>query len=193
MKKRICCLFVFNGFADWEPALVTSGLNKYSDFEIRTFSVDGKMVRSMGNLEINPDFNLHQIITTDFEMLLLPGGDAWEKGKNIEIKELVLTAFNDGKMVAAICAATTFLARIGIFEKIKHTSNGLEYLKKQVSEYRADKNYVAQPAVTDKNVITANGAAMIEFAHEIFSYYNLFKQEELKYWLGMYKSAGMEM
>jgi hypothetical protein len=76
---------------------------------------------------------------------------------------------------------------------VKHTSNGLEYLKKKVSEYSADKNYVAQPAVTDKNVITANGAAMIEFAHEIFSYYNLFKQEELQYWLTLYKSAGMSL
>jgi putative intracellular protease/amidase len=193
MKKRTCCLFVFNGFADWEPSLVTSGLNKYSDFEIRTFSVDGKMVRSMGNLEINPEFNLHQMNTTDFQMLLLPGGDAWEEGANIEIKELVLAAFDAGKLIAAICAATTFLARNGIFESVKHTSNGLEYLKKKVSEYSADKNYVAQPAVTDKNVITANGAAMIEFAHEIFSYYNLFKQEELQYWLTLYKSAGMSL
>jgi putative intracellular protease/amidase len=122
---------VFNGFADWEPSLVTSGLNKYSDFEIRTFSVDGKMVRSMGNLEINPEFNLHQMNTTDFQMLLLPGGDAWEEGANIEIKELVLAAFDAGKLIAAICAATTFLARNGIFESGKTYQQWIRIFKEK--------------------------------------------------------------
>ena len=56
MKKRLCYLFVFDGFADWEPSLVTAGLNTYSDFEIKTFSVDGKNVKSMGNLIVKPDF-----------------------------------------------------------------------------------------------------------------------------------------
>jgi putative intracellular protease/amidase len=191
MKKRVCYLFVFDGFADWEPALVTSGLNKYSDFEIRTFSVDGKTVSSMGNLEINPGYTLEQIKSTDFQLLLLPGGDKWEEGGNMEIKEFVQTAFNDGKMIAAICAATTFLARVGIFDKVKHTSNGLEYLKKQVPEYGSDKNYLDEPCVTDKNVITANGAAMIEFAREIFDHYKIFNAGELQYWITLYKNAGM--
>lgn len=74
---------------------------------------------------------------------------------------------------------------------VKHTSNGLEYLKKQVTGYHAEYNYVNQPCMADKNVITANGAAMIEFAHTIFAHFDIFKKEELNYWLTLYKSAGM--
>ena len=191
MKKRTCYLFIFDGFADWEPALVVSGLNTYSDFEIKTFSVDKKTVRSMGNLNVLPDLKLDDIKTTDFDLLILPGGNKWEEGGNAEITELVKETFTQRKTIAAICAATTFLARQGIFSTVKPTSNGLEYLKKQVPKYNAENNYVHEPCVADNNVITANGAAMIEFAHKIFEHFELFKKDELKYWLTLYKSAGL--
>jgi putative intracellular protease/amidase len=191
MKKRTCYLFIFDGFADWEPALVTSGLNTYSDFEIKTFSIDGKPVKSMGNLRVQPDRGFNEIKANDFDLLILPGGKTWEEGGNKEIGEFVKDRFHQGKTIAAICAATTFLARQGIFENIQHTSNGLEYLKKQVPAYGAEGNYINQPCVADKNIITANGAAMIEFAYTIFERFEIFKKEELNYWLALYKSAGM--
>jgi putative intracellular protease/amidase len=191
MKRRVCCLFLFDGFADWEPSLVTTGLNTYGDFEIKTFSVDGKSIKSMGNLSVIPDLNLKEIQLTDFDLLILPGGQAWEDGGNTEVSELVKAAFQQGKNIAAICAATTFLAKLGIFNTVKHTSNGLEYLKNQVPDYTSDSNYLNEPSVVDKNIITANGAAMIEFAHTIFTHFNIFKKEELDKWLSLYKSAGM--
>lgn len=191
MKRRVCYLFVFDGFADWEPSFATTGLNTYSDFEINTFSIDGKSVKSMGNLSISPDLKLEEIKVTDFDLLILPGGKTWEEGGNTEISILTKNTFHQGKTIAAICAATTFLAKQGVFDIVKHTSNGLEYLKKQVPKYVAENNYVNQPCVADKNVITANGAAMIEFAHKIFEHFEIFKKEELNYWLTLYKSAGM--
>jgi putative intracellular protease/amidase len=191
MKTRLCYLFLFDSFADWEPALATSGLNTYSDFTIKTFSIDGKSIKSMGNLNIKPDFKLEQIKGTSFDLLILPGGTEWEKGGNTEILEFTKETFDSGIIIAAICAATTFLANLGIFGIVKHTSNGLEYLKKHAPMYDADCNYVNQPCVVDKNVISANGAAMIEFAHMIFQKFEIFKQEELNYWLSLYKSGGM--
>jgi putative intracellular protease/amidase len=191
MKMRLCYLFLFDGFADWEPSLVTSGLNTYSDFMISTFSIDGKKVKSMGNLHIKPNLKLEAITKTHFDLLILPGGKAWEEGRNTEILEFVKDTSDKGITIAGICAATTFLANMGIFDKVKHTSNGLEYLKKQAPKYDAERNYVNKPCVADKNVITANGAAMIEFAHMIFQHFEIFKQEELNYWLNLYKSGGM--
>ena len=94
-------------------------------------------------------------------------------------------------MVAAICAATAFLAKLGIYRFARHTSNGLEYLKKQVSEYTDENMYINEPCVSDKNLITANGAAMIEFAYEIFVHFEVMKKEELAWWLNLYKSRGM--
>jgi len=192
MKNRSCYLFLFEGFADWEPAIVTAGLNTYSDFEIRTFSVDGKSVKSMGNLTINPDLRLEDVNISDFDLIILPGGNKWEEGGNTEISQLIKNTFNNGKTIAAICAATTFLAKLGIYSHINHTSNGLDYLKKQVPGYAGDSRYINEPCVMDKNVITANGAAMIEFAYNIFKQFGIMKKEELVWWLNLYKSGGMD-
>jgi len=192
MKNRSCYLFLFEGFADWEPAIVTAGLNTYSDFEIRTFSIDGKSVKSMGNLTINPDLRLEDVNISDFDLIILPGGNKWEEGGNTEISQLIKNTFNNGKTIAAICAATTFLAKLGIYSHINHTSNGLDYLKKQVPGYAGDSRYINEPCVMDKNVITANGAAMIEFAYNIFERFGIMKKEELVWWLNLYKSGGMD-
>jgi putative intracellular protease/amidase len=192
MKNRSCYLFLFEGFADWEPAIVTAGLNTYSDFEIRTFSVDGKSVKSMGNLTINPDLRLEDVNISDFDLIILPGGNKWEEGGNTEISQLIKNTFNNGKTIAAICAATTFLAKLGLYSHINHTSNGLDYLKKQVPGYAGDSRYINEPCVMDKNVITANGAAMIEFAYNIFKQFGIMKKEELVWWLNLYKSGGMD-
>ena len=192
MKNRCCHLFIFEGFADWEPAILTAGLNTYSDFEIRTFSVDGKSVKSMGNLTINPDLRLEDVNISDFDLIILPGGNKWEEGGNTEISQLIKNTFNNGKTIAAICAATTFLAKLGLYSHINHTSNGLDYLKKQVPGYAGDSRYINEPCVMDKNVITANGAAMIEFAYKIFERFGIMKKEELVWWLNLYKSGGMD-
>ena len=192
MKTRCCFLFLFEGFADWEPAIVTAGLNSYSDFEIITFSVDGKSVKSMGNLTVKPDLSLEDVKISDFDLILLPGGNKWEEEGNTEISQLIIDSFKNGKTIAAICAATTFLAKQGIYNNVNHTSNGLDYLKKQVPEYTGDSRYINEPCVSDKNVITANGAGMIEFAHKIFEHFGIMKKEELVWWLKLYKSGGME-
>jgi putative intracellular protease/amidase len=193
MKKRLCFLLLFDGYADWEPSLAIAGLKTYGEFEIKTFSVDGNPVRSMGNLTVNPDFGLKDINPADFDLLLLPGGDKWEEGGNTEISKLVLDSFNAGKTIAAICAATTFLAKLGLYSRVKHTSNGLSYLKKQVPQYTNEENYINEPSVDDNNVITANGAAMIEFAYKIFEHFHIMAQKDLDFWLSLYKSAGMTL
>jgi putative intracellular protease/amidase len=191
MKKRSCYLFLFEGFADWEPSLVTAGLNSYSDFEIKTFSIDGKPVKSMGNLTVMPEFKLDAVKISEFDLIILPGGSKWEEKGNMEISELIIDSFHQGRTVAAICAATTFLAKLGLYRFAHHTSNGLEYLKKQVPEYASEKMYINEPCVSDKNIITANGAAMIEFAYKIFIHFEVMKKEELAWWLNLYKSGGM--
>ena len=75
MKKRKCYLFIFDGYADWEPALAIACLNRYSDFSIHSFSPDGLMVESMGGIKIQPDFSLSEVNAADVDLLILPGGD----------------------------------------------------------------------------------------------------------------------
>ena len=193
MKNRTCYLFVFEGFADWEPAHITTTLSKYTDFEIKTFSVDGNAVRSMGNLNIVPGYSLKEVENTAFDLLLLPGGTLWEEGGNMEISDIVINTFKKETTIAAICGATLFLAKTGVIKDVRHTSNGLAYLKSFCPDYSSAEYYVNEPCVSDNNIITANGAAMLEFSYAVFEHFKAFSDKDLTFWFDLYKSAGMKV
>jgi len=89
MKTRKCALFLFDGYADWEPALAIAGLRNYGGFSITTFSATSKAVTSMGGLNIIPEKVLNQIEPAEFDLLMLPGGEVWEQGGNLEIIPLL--------------------------------------------------------------------------------------------------------
>ena len=191
MKKRKCFLFVFNGYADWEPALAIATLNKYSDFSVLSFSVDGSPVLSMGGLKIHPDTALHEIRPGDVDLLILPGGDRWLKGGNKEIIPLVKSVVDRKASIAAICDATVFLARLGYLNRVWHTSNGPHYLAEKVTSYKGTQYYENLPAVVDDNLITANGAGMVEFAVEILKQQKVFDHSTLEKVYDLYKSGGV--
>jgi putative intracellular protease/amidase len=190
-KKNACYLFVFEGYADWEPALVVAGLTRYSNFGVKTFSFDGLPVRSMGNVMVQPDLSLREVIAGPGDIFLLPGGPGWEKGLNDAIMPFLEEVRTLKCTLAGICAATIIFAKLGFLNEIHHTSNGEGYLKHYVPDYSGESCFINEPAVVDEGIITANGAAMIEFAYEIFRHIGMMSEENLDSWLRIYKSAGM--
>jgi putative intracellular protease/amidase len=193
MKNRTCALFLFDGYADWEPALVVAGLNQYSDFAIQTFSITGQMVTSAGSLQIQPEKALAELNFATIDLLIIPGGNAWETDPTAyaEIEPLVQTLIEQHKPVAAICGATILLARMGILDRVAHTSNGPGYLGQHCLAYRGDAFFQNQPCVSAGGIITANGAAMIEFAHEIYKAFEMLDADTLESVKELYKSGGM--
>jgi putative intracellular protease/amidase len=190
MKIRNCYLFVFDGFADWEPSLAVAGLNQFTDFNVKTVAVEKKIVRSMGNVAVMPDLTLDDLDMNRVDLLLLPGGTLWEKGGNLEIKFLLDQVIKMGKTVAAICGATSFLAQHGYLDSIRHTSNNLEYYLLQVApDYQGAEWYVDDPVVVDQNIITAKGTAMVEFAEAIFKQVNVMHDERLRFWFNFFLNA----
>lgn len=191
MKERKCFLFVFDGYADWEPALAIATLNKYSDFSIISFSVDGSPVLSMGGLKIHPDRSLREIGPGEVDLLILPGGDRWLSTGNKEIIPFVRSVAERKGNIAAICDATIFLARLGYLNQSWHTSNGPHYLLEKVASYKGRQYYEDLPAVVHDNLITANGAGMVEFAVEILKQQKVFDPVTLEKVYDLYKSSGV--
>jgi putative intracellular protease/amidase len=191
MKKRIC-VFLFDGFSDWEIAYVTPELNKSEPFDLIYVSENGSSVTSMGGLHIQPTCSLADLNPATLDMLILPGGTAWEEGKITAIEDLTKRIVENKKPIAAICAATTYLGQLGLLNKRKHTSNGLNYLKEVAPDYRGDEHYMNAWAVTDKNIITATGVAPIEFAREIFRAIELYDEENLEKWFQLFKNGVMD-
>jgi hypothetical protein len=91
------------------------------------------------------------------------------------------------KAIAAICTATTVVARAGLLGGRKHTSNSLSYLSKMVPEYSDSANYVASLATKDRHIITASGLGAIEFAMEIFKELNIVSPEMMAMWFDAFK------
>ena len=188
MMKKIY-VFLFDGFSDWEISYLTPEINKSEQFELVYFSKNGDLVTSMGGLQVKPTTSLADLDSEDIDMLILPGGSAWEKGENIEINNITNSLFEKGKPIAAICAATAYLGQLGVLDDLKHTSNDLYYLKGVAPNYCGEENYQNSFAVTDKNVITANGIASIEFAREVFKLIGLFNDENLEKWFQLFKNG----
>mgnify|MGYP001367783581 CR=1 FL=1 len=187
MKKII--VFLFDGFADWEIAYLTPELMKNEAFELVYFSKDGNPVVSMGGLHISPGISLKEITPDEVSMLILPGGTAWEKNENDVINPLAEDLFAKGKIIAGICAATVYLGKRGFLNNLRHTSNVLFYLKEMAPEYSGEQHYENSLAVTDGNIITANGIASVEFAREIFKKLELHSETEIEKWFQLFKNG----
>ncbi|WP_340198840.1 DJ-1/PfpI family protein [Ascidiimonas sp. W6] len=188
MKKKIC-IYLFNGFSDWEIAYLTPEIKKNETFELVYFSKDGKPIVSMGGLRISQDSSLAAINTDAIEMLILPGGLAWETNENDVIDAFIKNLFEKEKTIAAICAATAYLAKKGFLDTLKHTSNDLNYLKRIAPHYLGEQHYVNALAVTDENLITANGIAPIEFARDIFKKVKLDNENAIEKWFQLFKNG----
>lgn len=186
MKKEILT-FIFDGYADWESAYICSELNvPETDYVVKTLSFDKEPKKSMGGFRTIPDYSINDY-PKEFAMLLLIGGNAWMEKKNNNIKPVVDYALHHSIPVGAICGATFFMGESGYLDNRKHTSNTLEFLKLQSPHYKGESNYIEEQAVSDCNVITANGTAALEFAKEIMLYLKTKPADKINEWYNFNK------
>ena len=184
---------IFDGFADWEASYATAELRRSAGLEVVTVGYSGEPVVSMGGLSVLPDFDLVEIDPEQVRILILPGGNLWEQKPLDEGLAALLHKLTAARTpIAAICAATTGVARAGLLMGRKHTSNGLDYLKRQVLDYAEEASYLDTLAVRDHGLITASGLGAIEFAREIFAELGVFSKEDLELWYRMFKTGKTE-
>ncbi|MEO7913282.1 MAG: type 1 glutamine amidotransferase family protein [Roseiflexaceae bacterium] len=193
MEQQTIYMFVFDTLADWEAGFAMAGLNKPEfqaqpgRFRVATFGISKAPVVTVGGVTILPDLALDELTPERSAMLILPGGGVWDQGGNTEVLDLSKRFLAAGVPVAAICGATSGLARAGILDNLRHTSNARAYLA--ATGYRGTALYQDQPAVTDGNVITASSTAPIEFAYEIFKKLDVYSDEVLEAWFGLFKTG----
>lgn len=191
MRQSIVYLFVFDGMADWEASFAIAGINnpqfqqEPGRYRVVTAGLTRNPVTTMGGLRILPDTAIDQISAADTALLILPGGESWEKGENQKAVEVAHRLFAACIPVAAICGATLALARAGMLNDLHHTSNSREYLA--ATGYRGGSFYCDIPAVNDEGLLTASGAAPLEFAREIFKALNLYSASALDAWYALLK------
>jgi putative intracellular protease/amidase len=186
-------LFVFDTLADWEPGFAIAGLNNPEGqkapgrFRVRTVAATREPITTIGGVRIQPDFSLDQVEPDASAMLILPGGESWDQGGNVEAAEKAKAFLAEGTPVAAICGATAGLARGGVLDTRKHTSNAPEYLA--ATGYRGAHLYQAADVVSDGGVTTASAMKSLEFAREIFARLDVYEEKVLEAWYGLFKTG----
>lgn len=124
-------------------------------------------IKSIGGFRTLPDYSF-DTMPEDYAALVLIGGFGWSTPIAEQIVPRVKQAVEKGRIVGAICNAASFMAKHGFLNAVKHTGNGLNQLKLWGCEnYTNSDGYVHTQAVSDKNIVTANGSATLEFAKEL--------------------------
>lgn len=193
MKKATVHLFVFDTMSDWEYGYLVAGINN-PQFQqtpgrlaIRTVSLAGKPVVSMGGLRVTPHAALEKLTPSSSAMLVLPGGTAWDQNKNKQAAQLAADFLAEGVPVSAICGATAGLARIGLLDDVPHTSNSKEYIA--ATGYKGGAFFRNKPVVKSGNLITAPAMRPLEFAREVFRELGVYSDSILAAWYNLYKTG----
>ena len=173
MNKKEVIFVLLNEFADWEGAYIATCLNigvkpgNPVNYTVKTMSVTKDLVMSIGGFKVSPDYDINDI-PKNHSGLILIGGMHWFSPEAAQIVPLVEKDIKENKLVAGICNASVFLGANGFLNNVKHTSNGVDYLKQYAGEkYMGEANYVDKHAVRDGNIVTANGTAPLDFCREI--------------------------
>lgn len=124
-------------------------------------------VKSIGGFRVLPNYSFDNM-PDDYAALILIGGFGWTTPVADKVVPIVSKAIAEGKVVGAICNAASFMAKHGFLNDINHTGNGIEQLDLWGGQnYTNPEGYQHRQAVADKNIVTANGSATLEFAKEL--------------------------
>lgn len=126
-------------------------------------------VKSIGGFRTLPDYSF-DTMPEDYAALVLIGGFGWNTPVAEQVVPIVRKAINKRKIVGAICNGASFMAKCGLLNAVRHTGNGLEQLKIWGGDnYINTEGYIHAQAVSDNNIVTANGSATLEFAKELLT------------------------
>ena len=194
MKQKVLFILL-NEYTDWEGAFLSTALHVgvipggEIKYEVHTVAPTPDTVCSIGGFRTLPDYSFENM-PKDYAALVLIGGNRWDSPEAELVVPLVQEALDKGKIVGAICNGASFLCSHGFLNKVKHTGNGLDQLKKWGGpRYTNAENYVEAQAVSDKNIVTAKGVGHLEFTCEILLLLKANSPEQIDAWYDFYKNG----
>jgi putative intracellular protease/amidase len=159
-KKTVGFVFV-DKFADWEFGLLSGSAVDW--FGARTFALSpsaGGPLKSIGGLRLVSDRGVAPEENADLDAVAVIGAETWPSEDAPDIAPLLSATLARGGIVGGICGGTLALARAGLFEGRKHTSNGAGWIESKIGTYPGSSLYQDVPhAVRDAHIVSAPGSA----------------------------------
>lgn len=169
MSKR-AALFIADGSEEVE-AITPVDLLRRAKVDVDVISImDSKTVTASRGVVITADKMLSEISFDDYDILILPGGVKGTNNLNecSILKDNIVRFNGSGKGIAAICAAPTVFAGLGILNGRNATCNpGFWEVLRQNGAVLDEESKV----VTDGNIITSQAmGTSVDFGLAIVSY-----------------------
>ena len=159
-------LFLANGFEITE-AMAPLDVMRRAGLDVKTVGVTGASVQSSNGVCVQSDVAIDDVSFDDVDGAILPGGmpGTLNLKRNGKVIECVKRCYENGKLVASICAAPSIFGEMGLLVDRRATCfPGFEKALDGAIHTGAH-------VETDGNVITSKGAGCsIEFGHAIVSY-----------------------
>lgn len=160
-------IIVTDGYSDWEIAPLAGVGRAFYDADIRFASPEGGPITSVAGLTVT---DTDKFDASEDGVVVVCGGGAFEGDAAPNLRDRLRDAHSRGRVVAGICGGTIALARAGLLDDVKHTSNGPDYLGKFAKSYDGAANYIDQPtALRDGDIITAAAPMPASFAMEVLA------------------------
>lgn len=181
MKKIF--VFIYDDMADFEITFITHLLGADLGMEIATISYEDKLIRSKSGVIYKPSKRIKDVMEEDADGLIIPGG--WNGEIKSELMVLIQNLNSKGKLLGAICAGPRFLVKAGVLDNVKYTTSIVNWTEIHKKNFMEDdpfprQNFILDRVIRDRNIITAQGNAFIDFAIEVVDWFDGFDDEEDK-------------
>jgi protease I len=152
---KVLMVIAQQGFRD-EELLVTKEVLKTEGHDIKIASLTRGKARGMLGAEVMPDLAAHEANPDFFDAIVIIGGQgAMKLAESEDVIRLVQGAFQQGKVLAAICIGPVTLARAGVLSGKRATvfksPEGIRALR----DGRA--LYTGEDVAVDERLVTACG------------------------------------
>lgn len=150
MSKALVLLA--DGLEEIEAITVVDVLRR-AEVDVTTAALEGQDVSGSHEISLQADTLLSSVEDRTYDALILPGGEPGTTNleKHPSVGTLIQEHHQNGRIVAAICAAPRILAQQGLLDGKPATSHPSVREEMESTDYRED------PVVQSENVITSRG------------------------------------
>lgn len=159
MKKVL--LVIYDSFSEFEITVTTAMLR--GTYQVVTVADTYGKITGESGLQFVPHLTYQDVDPTEYEGIIIPGGDLIHIKDIDEVFNLTKKMFELNKLTASICSGAYVLARAGVLQGKPYTVTLQQEQRKFLGCFE-EENYHYKPLLKTDSVITAQGHAYVDFA-----------------------------
>jgi protein deglycase len=166
--KAVIYIVLAQGFEEVE-GLTTADILRRAKLPVKLVGIDSKQITGSHGITVCCDIEIRDIVSTrDIEAIVLPGGMPGTNNleKSEKLQELIDYAYNNNRLIGAICAAPIILGHRGLLNGRKAIC--FPGFENDLYGALLSDDFVCR----DGSIITAKGMGVsVEFGLEIAKYF----------------------